>query len=420
MMGRLLLRSLARRAPQKALATAVVWAGLTLIVALVVLGLEVGDRLNLEMASFGANIRIEPLETAAAPSLPGVAPQAYLETAQLARLKRSFWASNILGISPRLETAARAQDRELRLVGLWFDHALPTPTGEPFVTGARQVYRHWQLEGAWPASEDEVLLGRKVAARLALQPGDALVLDVAGARHRVGVSGIVTTGEVEDEAVLASLESVQRWTGLAGKFSSADVTALVTPENVLAEKYRRAPESLTPEEFEQWLCTPYPGSVAADIEKALPGASARVVRRVTETQGALLERLEPLMLALALLAGTASVVSTAAVLERTVRERRTEMALLRAMGARRAQVLRLALLEAGLLGGAGGLLAAATGVPLGGWLVQRVFGSPAEPHWILLAIAPLLGGALATLATWSAVLRALRAEPAPLLAGGVA
>jgi len=77
--------------------------------------------------------------------------------------------------------------------------------------------------------------------------------------------------------VIAPLTSVQKLTGLEGKISEAEITALTTPENKLAEKYRLDPKALASAEYERWSCTPYPGSVAANIQAAVPGSVARVV-----------------------------------------------------------------------------------------------------------------------------------------------
>jgi hypothetical protein len=41
--------------------------------------------------------------------------------------------------------------------------------------------------------------------------------------------------------------------------------------------------------------------VAAEIQKSVPGSAARVVRKVSETQGAILTRIEGLMFLLAML-----------------------------------------------------------------------------------------------------------------------
>ena len=385
---RLLFESLARRRSRKVVAVLAVWIGVSLVVGLLTLSLDVGDKMNREVRSFGANIKLEPAGAALPVRVgghelaPAISP-GYLDAAGLSALKSIFWANNILEISPRL----------------WANVG-----GVPFL-GIDLAHRpgHWKVSGAWPARADECLIG----AGLKSLP--------SGVRLRV--TGVVTTGSTEDGAVIASLATVQELAGLPGKISEADISALTTPENKLAGKYQLDPKSLTPAEYERWSCTPYPGTVAADIQGAIPGSVARVVRRVSESQGVVLTRIGGLVALLGLLASIACALSMMGVLTSAVLERRTEVALLQAIGAQRVNVLHLFLGEAGVLGLAGGALAAVTGSMLGGWLLNVVFGSQAEPHVALMLVAPLLGLLIAVAASALPILHTLRQETAQVLHG---
>lgn len=388
MLLRLLLESLARRRSRKVLAVLAVWIGVSLVVGLLTLGLDVGDKMNRELRAFGANIRLEPAGAAIPVRVGGheLAPAvgaAYLDETALAALTSIFWANNLLEVAPRLWVSIGG----VPVLGMDLAHRPP----------------HWSISGAWPAAPDECLLG---ADRKALPPGMPL-----------RVTGVVATGGAEDGAVIASLSTVQTLAGLEGKISEADISALTTPENALAEKYRVQPASLTPAESERWSCTPYPGSVAAQIQEAIPGSVARVVRRVSESQGVVLTRLEGVLVLLGLLSVIACSLSVMGVLTSAVLERRTEVALLRALGAHGGDVLRLFMAEAGALGLLGGLLAGASGTLLGGWLVQAVFGGPAEPHRALLLVAPLLGALTALVASALPIAHTLRQEMAQVLHG---
>jgi putative ABC transport system permease protein len=376
MFYRLLIESLMRRGSRKLLAVLAVWIGVTLVVALLALSLDVGDKMNRELRSFGANIKLEPA-SAAIPvrvgghELAAAVQPAFLQETQLVALKSIFWVNNILDVSPRLWTKANVQGRERVLLGMKLEKPL----------------LHWQLTGAWPSNADECLLGADLARDMSLASGQTVRLGDATLR----ISGVVATGGPEDTAIIAPLPTVQRLAGLVGKISEAEISALTTPENKLAEKYRLDPKVLTSAEYERWFCTPYPGSIAADIQQAVPGSAARVVRRVSESQGVVLTRIQGLVLLLGLLTLMASTLSAMGVLTSAVLERRTEVALMRAIGAHGESILRLFLTEAGLLGLIGGTLAAATGSWLGAWLVHAVFGSQAETHLALWLLSPMLG-----------------------------
>ena len=64
MFYRMLIESLMRRGSRKLLAALAVWIGVTLVVALLALSLDVGDKMNRELRSFGANIKLEPASAA--------------------------------------------------------------------------------------------------------------------------------------------------------------------------------------------------------------------------------------------------------------------------------------------------------------------------------------------------------------------
>ncbi|MFO1511931.1 MAG: ABC transporter permease [Verrucomicrobiota bacterium] len=398
----MLIESLMRRGSRKLLAALAVWIGVTLVVALLALSLDVGDKMNRELRSFGANIRLEPA-SAAIPvrvgghELAAAVQPAFLQETQLVALKSVFWVNNILDVSPRLWTKANVQGRECALLGVKLEKRPP----------------YWQLAGAWPTNADECLLGADVARDFHLAAGQTVRVGDTTLR----ISGVVTTGESEDAAIIASLATVQQLAGLEGKISEAEVSALTTPENKLADKYRLDPKALTSAEYERWYCTPYPGSVAADIQKAVPGSVARVVRRVSESQGVVLTRIQGLVLLLGLLALAACTLSTMGVLSSAVLERRTEVALMRAIGAHGENILRLFLTEAGLLGLTGGILAAATGSWLGAWLVHAVFGSQAETHAALWLLSPLLGLLTALAGSALPVAHTLRQNTAEVLHG---
>ena len=93
MFVRLLIKSLARRRSRKALAVLAVWIGVTLVIGLLALSLDVGDRMNRELRSFGANITLTPATAAIAVRVGGhrlaaAVEPAYLEETDLDKLKK--------------------------------------------------------------------------------------------------------------------------------------------------------------------------------------------------------------------------------------------------------------------------------------------------------------------------------------------
>ena len=99
-------------------------------------------------------------------------------------------------------------------------------------------------------------------------------------------------------------------------------------------------------------------------------------------------------------------------------ERRYELAVMRALGARREQLRRTLLAEFATIGGLAGLIAALGAIAIGQFLAQRVFQfEVAFDYW--LPFAAMLGGAaLVTGAGWFAATRLLGAPPLEALRAG--
>jgi putative ABC transport system permease protein len=131
--------------------------------------------------------------------------------------------------------------------------------------------------------------------------------------------------------------------------------------------------------------------VAEEIQSAIPGSVARVVRRVSETQGMVLTRIKGLVFLLAILTLVVCCLSVTGVITSAILERRPEVALMQALGAHRWDTLLLFLSETSILGLAGGTLAAVTGSLLGQCLVKAVFGSESDIHFALILVSPFLG-----------------------------
>jgi putative ABC transport system permease protein len=420
---RVLWQSMFRRKRRKAAAVAAVWIGVTLISAFLCLSISVGDQMNRQMRSFGADIRIEPAGAAVPVRVGGyqlapVVSHAYLPAGDIRKLKMGiFWKNNILGIVPRLETEAEDGTRTVSLLGVWFSHRMKLPGGD-FETGARSVYKDWSIRGRWPSSAGECLVGDDLARSLHVSLGDKLVLKAGSRRAIFRITGLLQTGGPEDGEVVASLHAVQGLAGLRGKLSRVDISALTTPEDDLVKRHHETPASLTPADYERWSCTAYAGGIALSAAKAFPGSVASVVRRVSLAKAELLKKIEKLMALLAVLIAIASVLSVAGVLASAVLERRGEAALLQAIGAKRWNVLMLFLAEAAMIGLTGGLLAALTGPFLGSTLIGAVFDAKVPPPFVSAAVGPLIGVSIALFATFRPVLKTLSASTAEMLHAG--
>ncbi len=376
MSARFLGRSLQLRASTHLFALLAITVGAAVASTMLTLRADLGAKMTRELRRYGPNLLLVPAE--------GGGP-AFLEEAGLRAL-------------PALDAALEPAPALLATGTL-----RRTGDGDPAGTrgaacgllGAnpeRLVAQNpsWEVEGGWPRGE-AILVGRALAARARVAPGDPVTLEVGGATLRLTVSGLLATGEAEDDEAVLPLALLQRATGLTGKVSLA--TFAVDGGLPAVER------------------------AAARLETAVPGASARPLRPIAAAQGAILARLEKMMLALTLVVLALSGLCLATTLMGMVLEREPEIALFRALGAGDADVTRIVVGEVTLLGLLGAGLGFGAGALLARIVGTRLFGAAIEMR---LAVAPWVA-AIALAVAWTAAFvplrRALAIRPAAALRG---
>jgi putative ABC transport system permease protein len=142
-----------------------------------------------------------------------------------------------------------------------------------------------------------------------------------------------------------------------------------------------------------------------------------VIRRVADGEGQILTRVRVLLwliTAAALLAAALAVGASAAA---SVIERRTEIGLMKALGAGSGTVGFLLAAEQLLLAFVGGGVGYAIGIVLARLLGERIFGAAPEPSWIVFLVVIVLATGVTILGSVIPLRRASQYEPAPILRG---
>ena len=370
---------------------------------------EISHKMALELRSYGANILLEPSAAQGG---------GFLREEDLPKIKTVFWKYNITGFTPYLFDVAEFSSggkRERGVVaGTWFAKQLEVPGEEMSVQGIKGIAPWWDVKGSWPAGPDEAIVGATLAKRLGMTVGKELDATVRGRIQRFKVVGVVTTGGFEEEQLFAPLVTVQELLLRQGKVSRVLVSALTVPMDDFGKK---DPATMTKDEYEKWYCTAYVTSVAKNVEEVMAGSRAKPVWQIASAEGALLKKLNSVMLFLTILALGASATAVSTSLMASMAERSPEIALMKAIGADRYQIGAIFIGETLIISVAGGIIGFLLGDQLAELISRTVFNSTvASPLWLfptalISALVVAIAGSVAPLR------RALLIEPVRVLKG---
>ncbi len=422
---RLLYRSFTRQLRRRSLIALTVALCASICVAMLGIVLDVGDKLNAELTTYGSNIVVQPKADAVVSNLyetdRDAAPTAHLDESAIPKIKTIFWAYNIVDFAATLKGSVKVSSSggevdDLSVTGTWFNKDLSLPTGETTVAGVTTMRSWWTLKGSWPADDaDQAVVGSNLAGRLGLSEGDTVTLTTPTGSRPLTVTGVYTSGDSDDDTLYAPLAVVQELTGHIGQVDQVEVKALTTPENDLSRKAAQNPAILSSADWETWYCTAYASSIAYQIEEAIPGAVAKQVRQVAAVEGNVLEKTQTLMILMTALSLVAAVLAVASLTTASLVERTGEFALLKAIGASSASVNRLILAETAVLGLAGTAVGALVGSGLAQLIGRIVFGSSITMRPMVYVLVVALISLVLLVATASSMRSILKIQPATAL-----
>ena len=402
--------------------------GASLATAMLAVMFDVGDKVNQELKTYGANITVVAKEASVVDSLYEVdgassIPTSYLKEADVGNVKKIFWAFNIVDFAPFIETHVSVDGKDVIMVGSWFNHHLSLDTGEELDAGVVSMRSWWTIEdGAWldegqEADAKKIMLGTTLAQELGVKAGDTVKVSCGKKSGTYEVAGIYNAGSDEDNEVFAPLDLVQDLSGTDGLITSIEVSAITTPDNELSRQAAKDPGKLTVAEYETWYCTAYVSSICYQLQEAIPDAVAKAVRQVAESEGAILDKTQLLMVLITILALIGSALGISNLITASVMERSQEIGLLKAIGAHDRAISGLLLVEMIIVAILGGAVGFGAGYGFAQVIGYTVFNSSINlspmviPLVVTLVILVTLAGSIPAIRT------VLRLDPAEVLHG---
>lgn len=282
-------------------------------------------------------------------------------------------------------------------------------------TGVRgQVYRKSarQTPIMEPVPPGEVKLGADLAADLGLSVGQNVTL--MGEQFTVG-EVFTRRGNRDDNTVWLELQKVQNWLGRPGQINGILALECVCATEELG-KIEQQVQSVLPDtrvfEFSSII------QARLDARRRAADTHAQSIEAERRYRAELRVEREKLAGVLVPVVIGGAAVWIFMLLFGNVRERRTEIGILRAMGVSSRRIMNAFLLKALMMGFAGALVGYVAGVLVGAWWAQLplVPASMAQVADLrLLVLVMLLAPALACLASWLPATTAARQDPAAVL-----
>jgi putative ABC transport system permease protein len=341
-------------------------AGAAVTAALLNLQVDAKRRITSEFRAFGPNVLVLPKNVSQSES--GTLPEAIahsvpedLPSGRVVVISRLYFvaAASAQASGESLSAVVIAGTNPLAFIKGFAVPGPPIP-GTPVVPP--------------PSTGPECVAGENLAHQLRAQQNDELHLTSGDRGETCEISSFLRIGGPEDDRLEVGLRTAQQLAELPGRVSALE---LVVPG--------------TPGEIEAYV---------AELQRILPDAEVRPVRQFTDAQAKTYSRISGLLNFTVGIVLLLTGLCVMAAMTNVAMERKNDVGLMKAIGGATRRVLRLFMMEAALLGLAGGLIGAAAGIFLSIWLGKQVFGVAAQPRLIVYPVSVALTMIVAILSAY--------------------
>jgi putative ABC transport system permease protein len=324
-------------------------AGATITAALLNLKVDAQRRLTTEFSAFGPNVVLAPRGPSSHPPASTL-PESDYDAIPGTPANKGGAKSALLFVLSKARNHASERAADVVIVGSKEEGFAFVPLSITEISPSRTL--------------PNCLVGIKAAEQLGAHAGDRVLMKTAVTEEICQVGLIQSYGSAEDSQIFLNLDVAQRLAGLPNRIS---VIRLRVPG--------------TPQQIDQYI---------ASLQQRLPDADVRPIRQFTEGEARIYNRISGVLTATVVLVLVLTALCVMAAMTNVAMERRNDVGLMKAIGGATRRVLRLFLVEAALLGLAGGVVGAALGIALSMWLGKAVFGLAARPRLIVYPVAVAL------------------------------
>jgi putative ABC transport system permease protein len=369
MFWRLVFRALRLRMQRVAVVFAALAVGAAIVTAMSAVYFDINAKMSQELRTFGANFYVGPGMG------NSMAEQSYQQIVDNAP------PGLVTANSPYLYGMARTELEKVVVMGVWFE-------------SLKQIVPYWQVTGNWIGvsfDDRNAMIGYKLANRLELKVGDSVVLVEGEQKKKLQIKGIVEAGDATDNVLIINLPLAQSWLHQPDLISHALFS--VNNEHGQVEQF------------------------AEQLQKSYPDLEIRPIRKVSASEGQVLDKIKGLMGLVSVVILVLSTLCVNTTLMAIVSERSREFALQKALGAKSSDIVRQIMAETLIIA----LFAVVVGIIAGYILAQvlghTVFSASIGLRMQVIPLTVILSLLVALIAAALPTYRAVNIEPAKVLKG---
>ncbi len=369
MFWRLVFRALRLRMQRVSVVFAALAVGAAIVTAMSAVYFDINAKMSQELRTFGANFYVGP---GMGNSMAEKSYQQIVDNAP---------PGLVTANSPYLYGMARTELEKVVVMGVWFE-------------SLKQIVPYWQVTGNWIGvsfDDRNAMIGYKLANRLELKVGDSVVLVEGDQKKKLQIKGIVEAGDATDNVLIINLPLAQSW--------------LHQPDLISHALFSVNNERGQVEQF------------AEQLQKRYPDLEIRPIRKVSASEGQVLDKIKGLMGLVSVVILVLSTLCVNTTLMAIVSERSREFALQKALGAKSSDIVRQIMAETLIIA----LFAVVVGI-IAGYILAQVLGHTVFSASIglraqVIPLTVILSLLVALIAAALPTYRAVNIEPAKVLKG---
>lgn len=376
---RMLTASLMRRRSRMIVALLAIMIGATILSGLVTIYYDVPRQMGAQFRNYGANMLF-------------TATDKTFTQADVEKALEDIPQENIVGVAPYHYENIRINET--------VQMAAATD-----LAGAKAASPFWAVTGEWPDADGEIMIGAGIADTYRLEAGDTMT--VAWTPETAGetadddivldntkdfkVTGVLETGGSEEDYVYMSLSDMAALTEQEVTLDVCELSVSATSDELNA----------------------YAEKISSDV----PSISARLVKRVTQSETTVLSKLQALVLLVTIVVLALTMICVATTMTAVVAERRKEIGLRKALGASDKSIVSEFMGEGLTLGLLGGIIGSILGFLFAQAVSVSVFHSSISFRPALVPVTVIVSIAVTAVACILPIRSATKIDAALVLKG---